>query len=187
MQEDSNHSDKASQIFNELVALPLTQRREYAEQWPDLDALETELMDAQCPDAEVDLVLSRLQFYQGGMIDESARLYGMLRASIQPPDVNSTRAAAANIEETFKPRYRTMIPALYNLTFGGGYGLTTVAGDAKAGKTMFAIGAPVSGASDADRSIASRFTSMAANFFSASDAVAASFPSFVLRDASSLL
>ena len=146
MQEDSNHSDKARLILAELVSQPLAQRREHAEQWPDLEALEAELMAAQCPDAEVDLVLSRLQFYQGGMIDESAQLYAMLRASLQPPDVNSTRAAAANIEETFKPRYRTMIPALNNLTFGGGYGLMTVAGDAKAGKTMFAIGTAVEAA-----------------------------------------
>jgi hypothetical protein len=141
--------DKARDIVAELNALPIADRPAYARQWRDLGALEDEMLRIGCPTTHVGQLISELQFYQGEVVlDESVRLLGMLRASLLQPGESSSREQAGNIEESFKPRFKTMLPALNNLTYGGGYGLTTVAGDAKAGKTMFAIGTAVEAARD---------------------------------------
>lgn len=140
---------KARAHLEALHDIPIADRSEYALTIPDMVAFEDGLLEAGCPLDEIDALITELEFYRSTKIDDVAvHLMKILGQSVLAPDENSAVDPLKTIPEVVKPRFPTGVPVLDRMTFGGGYGLTTVAGDAKAGKTMFAIGAAVEAALD---------------------------------------
>lgn len=139
----SEPSAKARKYLEALNALPIQDRPEYARVIPNLSAFEDELLELGCPLDDIDALMTELQFYRGeSPSDSSMKLAAFLRAALERPAETSTVEALAGAEPTYKPKFPTGIWPVDFLT-GGGYGVTTIGGDAKAGKTTAAICAAV--------------------------------------------
>ncbi|MEE9382883.1 MAG: hypothetical protein V3V08_05655 [Nannocystaceae bacterium] len=140
---------KAREWLEDLRGLHIADRPEYARTVPNMSAFEDQLLEAGCPTGEIEDLIQELEYYRGGTTpepDPSIRLMAILAASVVVPAENSTVVETTEIKIQHKPRFPTMLPALDLLTRGGGYGLTTVGADSKAGKTMFLVGTAVESA-----------------------------------------
>ncbi len=130
-----------------LQGLHIDDRAEFAKAIQDLSAYEDELMEAGCPLDAIDELITELEFYRGEQKpDLTSTLMQDLLESVQKPASRSSVDPLEVIPEKYKPKFPTGVAAVDHLTGGGGYGLTTEGGDAKVGKTMFAVGAAVSAA-----------------------------------------
>ena len=128
------------------MGLPVTDRRDIATAISDMTAFEDGLMANGCSLPEIDECITLIEYYRDERPrDESVELMGILAASLLTPAENSTLLTDFDSEREHKPRFQTSLSALEKLTRGG-YGLTTVGGDAKAGKTLFALGTAISAA-----------------------------------------
>lgn len=121
----------------------------YARKYSDVSKLEDELLEAGCPQVEIEDLLTELAYYRDlTTANESIRLMAILRASLDQPGESSTIVETKATEAEGKPKFPTALDKLNVMTRGGGYGLTTVGGDAKTGKTTFAVGAACAAAAD---------------------------------------
>ena len=138
---------KAREHLEILNSIPIGDRSEYALTIPDMANFEASLTLSGCPNDEVDELITQLNFYRENKVDDvSITLMQVLAESVKQPSENSEVDKITTIELSSQPRFPTGVAAVDNMTFGGGYGCTTVAGNAKSGKTTFAIGAAVEAA-----------------------------------------
>ncbi len=130
-----------------LMGLPQPERVDAAMMIEDMTAFEDMMLKGGCPLNDIDELMTVLDHYRSADAkDESIHLLGILSASIKVPDRNYEVAEELEIEEHHKPRFPTSVPAIDDMTKGGGYGVTTVGGAPKCGKTMFAIGTAIEAA-----------------------------------------
>ncbi len=142
-----SNSDSAQQYLETLRGMHIDDRAEWALAIPDMSALEDELMESGCSHAVIDELITELEHYRGEQKpDIASRLIQALHESLQRPAETSSVDPLETIPEEYKPKFPTGVTAVDRLTSGGGYGLTTVGGDAKVGKTMFSMGTAVSSA-----------------------------------------
>jgi predicted ATP-dependent serine protease len=138
---------KAREYLEMLNDMPIGDRSEFALAIPNMSKFEDNLLDLGCPLSEIDELITELEFYRSNKVDDTAvKLMQVLSASVKQPDENSAVDRITTIEASSQPRFPTGIAAVDKMTFGGGYGCTTVAGNAKSGKTTFAIGSAVEAA-----------------------------------------
>jgi hypothetical protein len=144
-----HENGKARGYLEMLNDIPLADRPEFASTIPDMKAFEDSLLEAGCPLNEIDQLITELEFYRSpnSKVDDPAvELMRVLSESIRIPDENSAIDLLESTLESRKPRFKTGLASLDQMTGGGCYGLTTVAGDAKAGKTLFAFSTAVEAA-----------------------------------------
>lgn len=135
---------KARAYLENLNDMPIGERSEYALSIPNLNDLENVLLEDGCPLDDIDRLITELEYWRTQKVEDSAiELMRILGQAVLPPDENSAVDELEVVKETPKPRFPTGVVRLDRMTHGGGYGLTTVAGDAKAGKTMMAMGVAV--------------------------------------------
>lgn len=137
---------KARGYLEVINGMAVDDRPAFAKTIPNLSEFEDGLMQVGCPLPDIDALMVELEFYRrpGQPSDDSAvELVRVLSESIRTPDENSAVDPLVNVPESHKPRFSTGVTALDRMTGGGGYGLTTCAGDAKAGKTLFAFNCAV--------------------------------------------
>ncbi len=140
----SNNS--AQQIHSQLLLTIVSERPQFAQDLPHPSQLEDDLLEAGCPVGEIEELLTELDHYRRkNPFIEATRLMQILKASIEPPPETSRQIPVISAARRKKPRFRTMLESLHHMT-GGGYGLTTIGGNAKAGKTTFAIGTAIEAA-----------------------------------------
>lgn len=152
MSNPFSNSQKAKENLETLRDLHINDRPEYAKVIPNLSVYETGLMKDGCPLSEVEALIQELAYYRGESSPPSVRLMALLVESLKEPDEKSEAFSAGGSTTAKKPRFPTSVSWLNEMT-GGGYGLTTVAGDPKVGKTMFACGTALEAARDGWRVI----------------------------------
>jgi predicted ATP-dependent serine protease len=127
--------------------MPPSDRVEWAKTIPDMSKFEDGLLDIGCSLSDIDALLTELEFYRKTENPGAAAdLIQALADALNRPRENSAVDPLVTISEKPKPRFPSGITELDTLTAGGGYGLTTIVGDAKAGKTMCAIALAVESA-----------------------------------------
>jgi predicted ATP-dependent serine protease len=141
---DCKPNERAAYWLDQLRGMPEADRKEFCEAIPDLSKFEDDLMEAGCPLDEIDELLGEFQTYRN-MVDPdpSAALAMALIEAIDTPGETSEVSALDDIKHELKPKFPTSVGQVNALTEGGGYGLTTVGGSAKVGKTLFAFGTAV--------------------------------------------
>lgn len=137
-------------IYEELHSLPMREQATYARSIRkafrsdihlenELHALNMQLADTLAEDL--------IRILTSPHLDISQELMRILKACIVRPEQNSYSDTPDRAPEAAKPKFPTSIHAVNDLT-GGGYGFTIILGDAKAGKTTFAIGSALEAAKE---------------------------------------
>lgn len=135
-------SHKAREVLEELRGLDIADRPAFAKAISSLSKFEDQLLDLGCPFGEIDELIRELEHFRGErVVAPGEKLRDWLRFALDEPLERSTIESLSEIRPTYKPKFPSGIAALDMKTEGGLYGLCVCCGDAKSGKTTFAISA----------------------------------------------